>query len=431
MNIQIILVLACFVFIGWALMTNKMPGAIATAMAVLILWLCKILTMEEAFANFVGSSILSVIFMQIVARGLMKTDILRVIATSVTRMKGGIYVLLFASMFVTSLMVSFVGSQITAVITILPLVMGLAEYANIKPTVLVYPAVIGAQCTLFPIPMGSSAVMYLQQNQILELFGAEGNMNMWDAKLVAFIPSIAAMIFVLVYGWKLLPARDLADSSMLENGGMTKLEASTLPKWKQYAMYAIFVGTVVLFIFARQLGINAVQISMGAAFLTYILGILDTREWFGAINWQLIGMMGFMLAFIAAVSNSGAADYLAKLVQPVFGTGNLWLCCAAVYVFCIVVTQFMDNMGLINIIQPIVVAAAVANGIPAAPVFLAVSASAVVSYVTPMGSPAGLFAYQLGGYKIKEMLKFAIPVVIVTTIVACIWIPFYWTTFRM
>lgn len=87
-------------------------------------------------------------------------------------------------------------------------------------------------------------------------------------------------------------------------------------------------------------------------------------------------------------------------------------------------------MGLINIIQPVVIAACVANGMPAAPVYLAVSASAVISYLTPMASPAGLFAYQLGGYSMKEMMKFGIPCAVITTIVSCVWIPLYWTMFH-
>lgn len=432
MTFEIGLVLVGFVFIGFALCSGKINGAIACMITCLVFWYAGVLTMEDVFKNFVSASVLTMIAMMIITKGLMKTDILRIIAGFVNKLKGGTVILLFSSMFITSLMVTFVGSQITAVITVIPLVMALAQYANVSPSVLVYPAVVGAQCTLFPIPMGGSAVMYLQHNQIMETFGAPAIFNMWDARWIAFVPSLAVMLFIMFGGHKLLPKRELGAAELLEKGGMEGLAESTLSKKKQYIMYAIFIGVMVCIMFARRLGLDTVQIAFTGAVLVYLFGIIDVKDFFGAINWNLIAMIAFMLSFIAAVSNSGAGAYLAKILEPVFSTGNVVLCVVVVWIFCIVVTQFMDNMGLINIVQPIVVSAAVANGMEkAAPLlFLVVSASAVISYLTPMGSPAGLFAYQLGGYKIKEMLKFGIPCVVITTIAALIWVPLYWTVFR-
>lgn len=431
MNLDIIITLAAFVFIGFSMITNKVPAAIACGISVVVLWFFGILDAQEAFGNFISDAILSTIGMMIITRGLMKTDILRNIATLVQRAKGGTVLLLFAVMLITSLMVSVIGSQITSVITVIPLAMALAEYAGIKPTLLVFPAVIGAQSTLLPIPLGSQAVGYLGTNQMLESMGAVGNMNMWDAKLVAFLPSVAAIIYILAGGWKLLPARELGKADILENGGIKNLTKSEFSKAKQYFIYFIFLAVLVLVIFSRNIGITAAQVTTAGAFLMVITGVLNDREFFGAIPWPLIFMMSFMMSFVAAFSNSGAGALLASLLQPIFGTQNLWIVCSVTFIFCIVVTQFMDNTALIQILFPIAVAACVANDIPAVPVVLAISSSAVISYLTPMASPSGLLAYQLGGYSIKEMFKFGVPVIAITAIVSCVWIPLYWTVFRM
>lgn len=430
MTFQIAITLAAFVFIGWALMTQKIPGPIACMIGVVVLWFSGVLNETEVFSVFTSSSIISIISMMIICQGLMNTNILRVIASFVTKMKGGTILLLFSVMFITSTLVTFVGSQITAVITVIPLAMALAQYANLSPTVLVFPAVVGAQLTLFPIPAGPTAVMYMMTNQILESMGAKGDLNIWDSRLIPFVPSLFVMLFVMLIGWKLLPQRNLQKSEMLKDGGMDGLKESTLSKPREILMYIVFILTMVCLMISRKIGLSSMQICMAGALLTYIIGAVNGREFFQAINWQLVFMIGFMLSFITAVSNSGAGELLARLIQPVFGTGNLVLCCSVCFVFCIVLTQFMDNMGLMNILTPIVIAACVANNIPAAPVLFAVSTASVISFVTPMASPAGLFAYQLGGYSIKEMLRFGVPCAAIMTLVSCVWIPLYWTLFH-
>ena len=90
-----------------------------------------------------------------------------------------------------------------------------------------------------------------------------------------------------------------------------------------------------------------------------------------------------------------------------------------------ILTQVMDNTALIQIFTPVCIAAAMKNGISCLPVVVAVSASALVSFSTPLGSPSSLLAYQLGGYSMKEMLKFNIPLVVISTIISIIMIPLY------
>ena len=42
------------------------------------------------------------------------------------------------------------------------------------------------------------------------------------------------------------------------------------------------------------------------------------------------------------------------------------------------------------------------------------------SFSTPLASPSSLMAYKLGGYSMKEMLKFSIPIIALSTVVSII-----------
>lgn len=427
MNTGLILTIAAFVFVSFALLTNKIPGWLACGMAVLVLWLAGVLDQEQAFANFVSTNIICMVALQMVTAAMMKTDILAIIAGTIKKFKGGTYIMMAAVMIIPFFLCQFIGG-VTAMITVIPLAMGLAREAGMAPTLMVLPASVGAQAGLMCLPIGRAAVMYLTKNQILESFGSTEAVGYFDMMNCRLPGSILIFIFVILIGWKLLPQRELADSSLLENN-KDVLKRSDMPKWKQYFVYAVFVAVIILMSNAKRLGLNNVQICMAAAFAVVMVNALPAKEAFPAVNWNLVFMMSFMLSLSTAMATSGAGEAIAVVFDPIFRGGNVWVACAGTYLICVVLTQFMDNTALINIFTPVVIAAAMKSGMSALPVILAVDASCLVSFSTPLASPSSLMAYQLGGYSMKEMLKFNIPCILIASVFSMIWIPFYFSLF--
>ena len=65
------------------------------------------------------------------------------------------------------------------------------------------------------------------------------------------------------------------------------------------------------------------------------------------------------------------------------------------------------------------------NNVSMLPVVAAVRASTLVSFCTPLASPSSLMAYNLGGYSMKEMMKFNLPCVLISAVISILWIPIY------
>lgn len=425
MNFAMGITILMFVFVAICLLTNKIPGSVACGIAVMVLWITGVLGDDQVFANFISSSIVSMVAMMIICSALLKTDILPAIAGTVKKFKGGTYIILFACMFVPFILCQFIGG-VTAMITVIPLAMALAEEAGMAPTLVVLPASVGAQAGLMSLPIGGSSVMYMMKNQILESVGiTDQALGFWDLCLGRLPGTIAVLAFVLFFGWKLLPKRGLGESQMLDTGGMKGLKKSELSKGKQYIIYAIFIAELVLLSISRNIGLNSMFITVSGALLVMLLGFVKEREAYNSVNWTLIFMMSFMLAIGTALTNSGAGQAIANMLQPVFGTGNTFIAVSVTFLVCAIMTQLMDNMALINILTPICAIAAYNNGIPVVPIVLAIDASCLVSFSTPMASPSSLLAYQLGGYSMKEMLKFNVPLILIATVISIIWIPIY------
>lgn len=423
MNISLLITLIAFLFVAVCLLTGRIPGSIACGTAVLVLWFTHVITEKEVFANFVSSSIVVMVCMMIVTAALMKTDIMPSIANLVRRAKGGgIAILLVVTMIVPYILCQFVGG-VTSMIIVIPLAMALAAEAGVSPTVMVLPASVGAQAGLLSLPIGGGAAMYLLKNQLMASVGVAEELGFWDLFLVRLPGTIAIFLFVLLYGWKLLPQRGLGKSSMLDSG--RKLEKSSLPRWKQNLIYGIFIATMVLLSICGKIGLTNTQVSLAAAIIVMLLRLVEEREAYASVNWPLIFMMSFMLAVSTALGNSGAGEMLANLLSPVYGSGNMIVAVVVTFIFCAVATQFMDNMTLVNILTPICALACMQNGMSALPVVVAIDASCLISFSTPLASPSSLLAYQLGGYSMKEMLKFNLPLIMISTVVSCIWIPIY------
>ena len=426
MNIGLILTLIAFVFVAVSLLTGKVAPSIACGVSVAFLWVTGVLDMEEVFANFVSSNIIVMVSMMIVIGALLKTSILSHIAGLIRKSKGNsIRLLLIVGILIPFILCQFIGG-VTSMITVLPLLIALASEIGISPTKLVLPASVGAQAGLFALPIGSAAAMYLMKNQIITNLGGTEALGFWDLCISRIPATIITMIFVIAVGYKLLPERELGDTDALDSKPDV-FKKSELPRWKEIAAYIIFFGSLVLMIFSNQLGLNNTMISMVAAMLCGLLGILNEREMYQSVNWSLIFMMSFMLAITTAMGSSGAGELLANALAGIFGTGNMTLIVAVVFLVCAFLTQLMDNTALINIFSPIAVIACMQNGISCLPVLCAIDASCLVSYCTPLASPSALMAYKLGGYSMKEMLKFSLPLILISAVVSIIWIPLYFS----
>lgn len=426
MNIGLILTLIAFLFVAFSLLTGKIPPSIACGLSVAFLWVVGVLDMEEVFANFVSSNIIVMVGMMIVIAALLKTSILYHIAGLVRRSKGNsLRTLLWVAMLVPFILCQFIGG-VTSMITVIPLLIGLAAEMGISPTLLVLPASVGAQTGLHAMPIGSAAATYLMKNQIIANVGGSETMGFWDLFASRIPGSIATLIFIALVGYKLLPKRELGEADMLEERP-NLLKKSELPRWKEIAAYVIFFGSMILMILNQPLGLNNAMISTVAALLCGLLGLLDEKEMYRSVNWTLIFMMSFMLAISTAMANSGAGELLANALSGVFGLGSERLIVAIIFLVCAFLTQLMDNTALVNIFSPIVVIACMQNGISCLPMMAAVDSSCLVSYCTPLASPSALMAYKLGGYSIKEMLKFSIPLILISAVVSIIWIPIYFS----
>lgn len=274
MNTALVLTLIAFIFVAFALLTGKVAPSVACGISIAFLWITGVVDETQVFENFISSNVIVMIGMMIVIAALLKTSILSHIASLV---KGNsIRPILIVAMIVPFILCQFIGG-VTSMITVLPLLIALASQIGISPTRLVLPASVGAQAGLMALPIGGAAAMYLLKNQMAANVGCLEQLGFWDLFATRMPGTIAAMVFTVIWGYKLLPERELGDSEAL-NKGPDVFKKSALPKWKEIATYIIFFGSLILMCFSRSIGISNTLIATVAALLCGLLGILNERN---------------------------------------------------------------------------------------------------------------------------------------------------------
>ena len=419
---SMVMVLIAFIFVAVFLCWGIIPSGVTCLVAVSFLWMTGALTMEEAFGNFVSGSIITMLSMMVLSAGLLKTNLLNHIVNLTSKARGGdIRVLLCVSMLVPFLLCQFTGG-VTALITVIPLLLALADASGVPHTSLILPASIGAQLGVGLFPVGLSASMFMLKNQIMANCGTEAQFGFWDLCLSRLPGAIASMVFILFIGYKFLPKREVVLSE--EQKG--KLKESTLSPAKEKISYAVFILTMLGMIFNSYIPLSMYQVAVLGAIAMILSGVLKEREALAGIHWPTIFMVASMLGIITALSNSGVGDIMAgcagKFINGEMGIIGI---CSICFIFCVILTQVMDNTTIINVLTPVVVIACMKSGISPLAACAAIEVSSITSIMTPMASPSTAMAYSMGGYTIKEMAKFCIPIICVQTIVSLIWLPIY------
>jgi di/tricarboxylate transporter len=201
----LVLLLVALVLFG----LERIPIDVVTILLVVAMIMTRTLTAEEAFAGFGNEIIITIAGLFILTGGLVKTGVVDVVGRRLHRTAGSNrFMLASLIMFVAAACASVMKNTTTTAMFV-PVVLGIAARAKIQPSKLLMPlafgAILGGTCTL----IGTSTN--------LAVSGALTKYNqppysMFELAPVGICIVVVGMIYMLLVGLHLLPARGSADS---------------------------------------------------------------------------------------------------------------------------------------------------------------------------------------------------------------------------
>jgi di/tricarboxylate transporter len=196
------------------------------------------------------------------------------------------------------------------------------------------------------------------------------------------------------------------------------------PKGTRHVWIVAAIG--IGFIVATASGLLPIlQGSILAALLVLATRTLTVRQARDAIDLNLVVMIAAAFGLGAAVESSGLAAAGAQAVTAVMAPFGAIGALAGIIAATIVITELLSNNAAAVLMFPLGIATATAIGADPRPFVIAVTLTASLSFLTPIGYQTNMLVYALGGYRFTDFTLLGAPLTALCFVLQLILIPIF------
>ena len=190
--------------------------------------------------------------------------------------------------------------------------------------------------------------------------------------------------------------------------------------WLPLGLFALAIGATAF------LGVP-IAIAFAAAVVgMLLLGRIDPRKLYQAIDWPIIVLLGAMIPLGSALEQTGATALVADGVVSAAGALGPLLLLGLIMVVTMTLSDIMNNAATAVVMAPI--AATVANEIGSSQdaFLMAVALGASCAFLTPIGHQNNLLVMGPGGYRFGDYWRMGLPLEILIVLIGTPLIAFIW-----
>ena len=421
-----VLAVAAFLFV-----TELIPLAVTAMAACTALGILGVLPSKQVYAGLSNSTVVLFGGMFVIGAAMFKTGLAETIGLAVVRKAGTKEVPLMGAIMLVTIILSSVSSNTGTVACLMPVVIGIAQAANIPASKELMPLAVAANVG------GTITMIGTPPNVIVTgALSAAGlpSFGFFEFALIGVPLSVIVLAYMLTIGRKTIPVKsagamdaDAVEAAKKEAGAGD--DDAPKSKRKMWISGLILLGVVA----AMALNLKTVPLQTAAvtgAILCVITGCLKEKEAYAGIDWVTIFLFAGMLSVATAMDKTGAGKLIADTVVGMMGEHpNPIILCAVLYLISNVLTQFMSNTASAALLAPIGISIAQSIGADPKPVLMSIGIAASMAFATPMATPPNTLVLGPGGFSFNDYVKVGVPLCVITFIASVIIIPIFWPFF--
>ena len=421
-----VLAVAAFLFV-----TELIPLAVTAMAACTALGILGVLPSKQVYAGLSNSTVVLFGGMFVIGAAMFKTGLAEAVGLWVVNKAGTGEVKLMGAVMLVTIILSSVSSNTGTVACLMPVIIGIAQAANIPASKELMPLAVAANVG------GTITMIGTPPNVIVTgALSAAGlpSFGFFEFALIGVPLSVIVLVYMLTIGRKTIPVKNAGamDAAAVE---AAKKEAGAgddnapKSKTKMWISGLILLGVVA----AMALNLKTVPLQTAAvtgAILCVITGCLKEKEAYAGIDWVTIFLFAGMLSVATAMDKTGAGKLIADTVVGMMGEHpNPIVLCAVLYLISNVLTQFMSNTASAALLAPIGISIAQSIGADPKPVLMSIGIAASMAFATPMATPPNTLVLGPGGFNFNDYVKVGVPLCIITFIASVAIIPIFWPFF--
>ena len=421
-----VLAVAAFLFV-----TELIPLAVTAMAACTALGILGVLPAKQVYAGLSNSTVVLFGGMFVIGAAMFKTGLAEAVGLWVVNKAGTGEVKLMGAVMLVTIILSSVSSNTGTVACLMPVIIGIAQAANIPASKELMPLAVAANVG------GTITMIGTPPNVIVTgALSAAGlpSFGFFEFALIGVPLSVIVLAYMLTIGRKTIPVKsagamdaDAVEAAKKEAGAGD--DDAPKSKTKMWISGLILLGVVA----AMALNLKTVPLQTAAvtgAILCVITGCLKEKEAYAGIDWVTIFLFAGMLSVATAMDKTGAGKLIADTVVGMMGDHpNPIVLCAVLYLISNVLTQFMSNTASAALLAPIGISIAQSIGADPKPVLMSIGIAASMAFATPMATPPNTLVLGPGGFSFNDYVKVGVPLCIITFIASVIIIPIFWPFF--
>ena len=421
-----VLAVAAFLFV-----TELIPLAVTAMAACTALGILGVLPSKQVYAGLSNSTVVLFGGMFVIGAAMFKTGLAEAVGLWVVNKAGTGEVKLMGAVMLVTIILSSVSSNTGTVACLMPVIIGIAQAANIPASKELMPLAVAANVG------GTITMIGTPPNVIVTgALSAAGlpSFGFFEFALIGVPLSVIVLVYMLTIGRKTIPAKsagamdaDAVEAAKKEAGAGD--DDAPKSKTKMWISGLILLGVVA----AMALNLKTVPLQTAAvtgAILCVITGCLKEKEAYAGIDWVTIFLFAGMLSVATAMDKTGAGKLIADTVVGMMGEHpNPIILCAVLYLISNVLTQFMSNTASAALLAPIGISIAQSIGADPKPVLMSIGIAASMAFATPMATPPNTLVLGPGGFSFNDYVKVGVPLCVITFIASVIIIPIFWPFF--
>lgn len=408
--------------------TGLLPPPITSLLAMALVPLAGILPPEETYRHFGSKVVFFLIGSLMLSAALMKTGLSKRLATLVVERFGRTPWRLVVAVYALSAVAATVMSEHAVAVMMLPIVIDItraleldrrrSQLGRALSFALAWGCIIGGTLTILG---GSRAPLTI--GMLEEATGGRATIT-----FVEFITYSAPLVAVLFVVGLILLSR--YRSEVRSTDSARRLLRDQLEAMGKTSAREQLVGTIMLLtVFAwaaygREIGLDVIAIL--ATSLLFVLRLVSWKDIEDNVHWGIILMYGGALCLAAAMTESGAADWLTQaLLADGFDSPALLL--ISVAIAAAVLTEFMSNSAVVAMLLPPTLAFAQSLDIDPRAAAMLIVLPSNFAFIFPMSTPATAVGWSLGFYRPREVLRRGLVLhlvgMVAIVLIVTLWLP--------
>ena len=195
---------------------------------------------------------------------------------------------------------------------------------------------------------------------------------------------------------------------------------SHLDEKQSHCVFAGFIAVIGLSIFEIVPLVKGLIVLLIGFMLWGVVSVSEIKRRFPI---ELVVIVGSAIGLAKLMIDTGVATQISEFVLSLVGQFGPYTALVVIFLLTLLCTELITNNAAAALSFPIAYSLAIGFGVNPLPFIMAVAFGASASFISPFGYQTNLMVYSAGNYQVKDYIKVGIPMSLVYSITALIFIP--------